>query len=121
MDDLIILTGLDTQAEWHLPKKLKRCPVPNCSIKADRRTLVLHYRKFHFNAIVCTICEKPVSATSPHNVIHHYERKHPAEEIPAYILEKAPKKKIELSKTDERDKSFLNDETDVSAEISSIY
>lgn len=113
MDDLIILTGCDTQTEWFFPKKLKKCPTLNCSVKFKSRSEAInHYRNFHSNAILCTLCEKPIGAKSLNNVLRHYEQIHPNEDLPAYIKENVKKKKQQTSDTNGTDKVYGIDGTD---------
>lgn len=116
VDDLIQLTAeCGIRTEWQFPR-LKHCPVVNCCAKFGHRSqAIFHYRKFHSNAILCTICDKPISAKSLHNFSKHFKNVHPDEELPANVMEKMAEKKKQVSDTDgtdEIDDACGIDETD---------
>lgn len=95
MDDLIALTAqCGIQTEWRFPKKIKHCPTKNCYAKFEHRShAILHYRKYHSNSILCPVCDRPISAKSLHNFVHHFKEKHAEEELPANVKEKIVKKR----------------------------
>lgn len=112
VNDLITLTNeWGITGNWYFPKKLKVCPIHNCSIKFDTRSQAIsHYRKLHSNAILCPGCEKPISAKTPHNFRRHFKEQHPGEEIPAYI-----RGKMEVQK------KVANSHANETYEVSPIY
>lgn len=78
-DDLITLFGCGKIWHWNFPKKIKRCPIRNCSAKCNARLdAIAHYQKYHTkNAILCSTCNKPVSAQKKSNIVQHYAAHHP--------------------------------------------
>lgn len=105
MDDLITLTAeCGIKTEWRFPKKLKRCPTLNCSVRFEHRSqAIFHYQKFHSNAIYCPPCKKPISAKYLYNFVRHVKEMHPDEDLPANVREKMVKKRKQVSGTDGTD------------------
>lgn len=78
-DDLITLTGCDQITQWRFPKDLKKCPVQNCTLQfKTRSTAIVHYKKQHaMDAVLCSICDKPISTKHRETFTKHYSRMHP--------------------------------------------
>lgn len=109
------MNGNDQTTQWAFPKRLKKCPTLNCSAKFQSRSqAACHYQKHHSNAVVCTICDKPISANGLQNVVQHYNRIHPNDDIPHDIKEKMDKKKKrnKIDGTNEVDDAYGIDEMD---------
>lgn len=84
IDDLITLGGCGHVTYWRFPPNLSRCPYNHCkSAFKYRSDLITHYKKMHApDLILCTICEKPVTALDMNNYYKHYIEKHPGIEPP---------------------------------------
>lgn len=70
---------------------MKNCPVKGCRFSKSKFTTQsaakMHYKKYHsMNAIVCSICDKPVSTLQLSNYIAHFKRKHKNVENPLDLL-----------------------------------
>lgn len=77
----------------------------NCSIKFGIRSdAIVHYKKHHAeNAVLCSICDKPICATNLSNFKLHYKKVHPNAEVPQIF------NKEKNSQTDDDD----NDDDDL--------
>lgn len=82
---LITLRGCrNIITHWEFPQNNKKCPVQNCPESFDTRTdCIKHYKRQHsMRAIVCNICDRPISTHKAWDFIRHYKRIHPDEVIP---------------------------------------
>lgn len=91
-DDIIVL-GENTKyptMKWRFPDTV-HCPKTYCSKYFSgwnspaicRKAAMLHYCKEHAkNDLLCIECNKLISMSSQHNLIQHYQRKHPSAPIP---------------------------------------
>lgn len=74
----------------------------NCSAKFQHRSqAIYHYRKLHSIAILCQICEKPISAKDLYNLVTHFKKVHPDKDIPENIKQKLGKKIADVKGTAE--------------------
>lgn len=79
----VTLRGCGISTHWNFPIT-KRCPVMKCSLLFDNRLAALnHYKIKHApNAILCTICNKPIGASTFKALKLHFRKKHPKKPIP---------------------------------------
>lgn len=84
INDMITLFGCGKTSQWRFPLKLKYCPAINCTkIFKSRSDAIVHYQQSHANnAVFCTICNQPVSASHKSLFIKHYTTNHPDVEFP---------------------------------------
>lgn len=76
-NDFIILNAFGKIAKWRFPDTLD-CPSKRCHKKfSNRPAAISHYQTNHVakNAILCTICKKPVNVRFLGDINSHY-RKH---------------------------------------------
>lgn len=95
---MLTLKGCGKTTYWMFPD-INCCPVQSCRIQFGvRYDAMIHYKKKHADrAILCPICEKPISALRPYEFIRHYNSMHPNDALP-YDLERSPIKKVKLEK-----------------------
>lgn len=76
---MITLNGCGIVTQWRFPKGSKKCPVGNCrKIFKVRSDAIAHYKKRHaMDAILCEICDKPISTKTYRYFIKHNRLKHP--------------------------------------------
>lgn len=81
---LITLKGCGHVTKWKFPQNQNNCPNGNCRESFDTRAeCILHYERQHsMNAIVCKMCDHPISTHTTRDYIKHFERMHPNEAIP---------------------------------------
>lgn len=90
VDDLITLEGCGNKTQWRFLKTdWTRCPVLVCKTTFKLRShAILHYKEFHARDFCfCTVCEKPVYASTVASFLKHYQEKHPGVD-PASNFEK---------------------------------
>ncbi|XP_031628229.1 uncharacterized protein LOC116344008 isoform X3 [Contarinia nasturtii] len=92
-DDLITLNSNGIETQWRFPPNMNYCPVLNCRIQFGiRYDAVQHYKKRHANqAILCNICNKPISTKSTYEFKKHYSKLHPNTDLPYGLTELPPK------------------------------
>lgn len=83
-DDIITLNGCGITTHWRYPEDTRKCPAKNCGRKSKTQAYAIaHYKRIHSkDAILCEICNKPLSVTNQNNFISHYKRQHPNEQVP---------------------------------------
>lgn len=83
-DDLVTLYGCGYITQWRFPMHLKECPVRGCRLQfKNRQNTIAHYKKVHAkNAILCSLCNKPIAAKQASLFIKHYRRMHPKSSVP---------------------------------------
>lgn len=88
-DDLITLSGYGYITHWRFPESLKKCPLTTCAAKfSTRKATIAHYKTSHSKqAILCTICNKPIVSTTKQAFIFHYKRIHPQQSLPIDFIE----------------------------------
>lgn len=83
-DDMITLHGCGQITYWRFPQNIKQCPKISCLEDFDSRLDAIdHYRQQHAEkAILCTLCNKPISTLQAWNFEDHFRRMHPFKTIP---------------------------------------
>lgn len=82
----IVILGENTKyapIEWHFPRT-NNCPKVYCNKYFESRHATMqHYCKVHAkNDLLCEECNSLISMTGQHNLINHFQRKHPHAPIP---------------------------------------
>lgn len=69
---------------WRFPSHTKNCPKVYCNKYFESRQATMqHYCKEHAKTdLLCEECDTLISMTGQHNMINHYQRKHPDSPIP---------------------------------------
>lgn len=83
-NDLISLTGYGISTQWVFPADQAKCPVKLCQLEFDTRSdCIRHYKRRHTkNAILCELCDKPISVGATDTFVNHFRRVHPFKKIP---------------------------------------
>lgn len=82
--DLIQLSCRGIHTEWTFPSDQSNCPVRNCGKAFDSRSdAIIHYKRTHSQkAILCELCNKPISVGACNTFIIHWQRAHPFKKMP---------------------------------------
>lgn len=85
-DDNIVLLGENTKyptMKWRFPKT-NNCPKVYCNKYFESQYATMqHYSKVHAKSdLLCEECDTLISMTGQHNMINHFQRKHPNSPIP---------------------------------------
>lgn len=85
-EDDVIIIGENTKyapMRWRFPRT-KNCPKVYCNKYFESRHATMqHYYKMHAkNDLLCEECDTLISMTGQHNMINHFQRKHPNSPIP---------------------------------------
>lgn len=83
-NDLIQLSCCGIDTEWTFPPDQISCPVTRCKkVFSSRSDTIIHYKRAHSKtAILCDLCNKPISVRSLNSFVLHYQRAHPFKKIP---------------------------------------
>lgn len=83
-NDLITLGGCGRITQWRYPNNLMQCPNVKCCKEFETRSnAIAHFKELHAkDAILCSICQKPIAAQYESVFIRHWERKHPQMKMP---------------------------------------
>lgn len=89
-DYKITLNGCGLQTDWIFPD-ITQCPNRSCKLKFENRWETMeHFRDHHAKqAILCELCNKPISSLTRIDFIRHYQRIHPNRKLP-YNFGKPP-------------------------------
>ena len=77
------MSGCGLSTSWNFPDTTE-CPNRSCRRRFENRLETLeHFRDYHAkDAILCFLCDKPVSSPTSRCFIRHYRRIHPNEKVP---------------------------------------
>lgn len=83
-EDLITLSGKGHITQWRFPKGLKKCPATRCDSHFEEWSdAIAHYKNQHaMDAILCTICDRPICVRHKWNFTKHYKTMHPGVTMP---------------------------------------
>lgn len=91
IDFQITLSGCGQFTSWIFPD-IAQCPNASCKLEFKNRKKALdHFREVHAsNAVLCFLCQKPISTRHHNDFIIHYRRIHPNKAVP-YDFDKEEK------------------------------
>lgn len=82
--DLIQLSSCGIETEWTFPADQISCPNRHCLKEFNSRSdAIIHFKREHSKkAIMCDMCNKPISGGSVSTFVAHYRHAHPFKQLP---------------------------------------